>query len=63
MSDPQAAEPAVRPVGTWVVAGFLLAASLIMWILVAVTAGLREREMFSAQNRIGLFVYDVPDEV
>ncbi len=26
----------VRPVGTWVVAGFLLATTLVMWTLVAV---------------------------
>ena len=36
MSDPHTPELEVRPVGTWVVAGFLLAASLIMWTLVAV---------------------------
>ncbi len=29
-------EPRVRPVGTWVVAGFLLSVSLLMWGLVAV---------------------------
>ena len=28
-------EPPIRPVGTWLVAGFLLAASLLMWALVA----------------------------
>lgn len=36
MNDPDLNEPAVRPVGTWVVAGFLLAATLVMWVLVAV---------------------------
>ncbi len=32
MSD----QPKVRPVGTWVVAGFLTLASLVTWALVAV---------------------------
>ena len=30
------AEPSVRPIGAWVVAGFVVFASITMWALVAV---------------------------
>ena len=31
-----ATQPEVRPVGTWVVAGFLLVVTLVMWSVVAI---------------------------
>lgn len=39
-SDADAAT-AVRPVGTWIVAGFLLTAILLIWVLVAVVFHVR----------------------
>lgn len=39
--DSHANLPVVRPVGTWVVGGFLIFVSLAIWILVAVLFTIR----------------------